>query len=192
TVLASGLDVNSSVEVTDAIPPNVVGDADRFWERHEGMRMRVRAGSSETCGRDVFPSTADSEIWLVDRDDPLLDRADPYTRRVFRDAHPLDNQPTPRFDDGNGQRILLGSLGVKAAAHDNTVMLPPARTFDTLTADAVGGVYFSFDKYGVQPESVSFASGVDPSVNAPPAAPNRNEEFAIATFNVENLYDYRD
>src|SRR4029078_6768566 len=60
TVLASGLDVNSSVEVTDAIPPNVVGDAARFWERHEGMRMRVRAGSSETGGRDVFPSTADS------------------------------------------------------------------------------------------------------------------------------------
>ena len=116
TVLATGLDVDSAVEVTDAVPPADLADADRFWERHEGARMRVRAGSGATSGRDVFPSTADSEIWLVDVDDPLLDRADPYARRVFRDPHPLDNNPTPLFDDGNGQRIMLGSLGVKAAA----------------------------------------------------------------------------
>ena len=49
------------------------------------------AGSGVTGGRDVFASTADAEVWLVDRDDPLLDRADPYARRVFRDTHPLDN-----------------------------------------------------------------------------------------------------
>ena len=78
--------------------------------------MRVRAGSGAVSGRDVFACTADAEIWLVDRDDPLLDRADPYARRVFRDAHPLDNDPAPLFDDGNGNRIMLGPLGVKAAA----------------------------------------------------------------------------
>ena len=192
TTLASGLNANTDVEVTNAIPPASLADADRFWERHEGSRMRVRAGSATVGGRDVFPSTADAEIWLVDVDDPLLDRADPYARRVFRDAHPLDNNPTPLFDDGNGQRIMLGSLGVKAAAGDNTVMLPPARTFETLTADAVGGLYFSFEKYGVQVEAAAFAAGVDPSANAAPSAFNRNEEYAVATFNVENLYDYRD
>ena len=30
---------------------------------------------------------------MVDREDPLLDRADPYARRVFRDTHPLDDVP---------------------------------------------------------------------------------------------------
>ncbi len=190
--LATGLDVSTSVEITNAVPSPLLADADRFWERHEGMRMRVRAGSGTTSGRDVFPSTADSEIWLVDVDDPLLDRADPYARRVFRDPHPLDNQLTPLFDDGNGQRIMLGSLGVKWAAGDNTVLLPPARVFDTLTTDAVGGLYFSFEKYGVQAESVAFASGADSSANAAPVAANRSEEYAVATFNVENLYDYRD
>ena len=54
-------------------------DAQRFWERHEGSRMRVRAGSGAVSGRDVFSSTADAELWVVDRDDPLLDRADPYS-----------------------------------------------------------------------------------------------------------------
>ena len=75
------------------MPPADLAAADRFWERHEGAQLRVRAGSGVVSGRDVFAGTADSEIWLVDRDDPLLDRADPYARRVFRDAHPLDNDP---------------------------------------------------------------------------------------------------
>jgi len=192
STLDTGLDVNTSVEVTAATPPASLADADRFWERHEGMRMRVRAGSTATGGRDVFASTDDAEVWLIDRDDPLQARTDPYARRVFRDAHPLDNQPTPLFDDGNGNRILIGALGVKAVAGDNTLLLPPARVFDALTADAMGGVYFNFDKYAVEPESASFTPGVDPSLNSPPAAVDRNTEFSVATFNVENLYDYRD
>jgi hypothetical protein len=182
----------SDVEVTDAVPPADLGTADRFWERHEGMRMRVRAGSGVTSGRDVFAGTADAEVWLVDVDDPLLDRADPYARRVFRDAHPLDNHPETLFDDGNGQRIMLGSLGVKWAAQDSTVLLPPARLFDTLAGDAVGGLNFSFDKYGIQVEQAAFTSGVDPAANHPPQAADRSTEVSVATFNMENLYDYRD
>ncbi len=192
TVLASGLDVNSTVEVADATPPAVLADADRYWERHEGMRMRVRAGSGVTSPRDVFASTDDSEIWLIDRDTDLMKRADPYTRRVFRDPHPLDDQATPLFDNGNGQRILVGSLGVKFAANDSTTLLPPARTFDTLTSDAVGGLYLSFDKYSVEPDAVAFTPGVDPSLNAPPQAVDRSNQYSIASFNVENLYDFRD
>ncbi|MFG1896766.1 lamin tail domain-containing protein [Micromonospora zamorensis] len=190
--IAGGLAVDTAVEVTDAVPPAEVTDARRFWERHEGARMRVRAGSGAVSGRDVFSSTADAELWVVDRDDPLLDRADPYTRRVFRDSHPLDNDPTRRFDDGNGQRTLLGSMGVKATAGDSAALLPPAHTFDTLRADAVGGVYYSFEKYGVQVERAEFDAGADPSKNNPPKPADRSQEVAVATYNVENLYDYRD
>jgi len=191
-VLTSGLDVNTAVAVVDATPPADSAAADFFWERHEGMRVRARAGSVVTGSRDVFASTADSEVWLIDVGDPLVARSDPYTRRVFRDPHPLDNNPDQLFDDGNGQRILLGALGVKWTAGDNTALLPPARGFDTLTADAFGGVYFAFSKYSVQPAAVSFASGVDPSANRPPQPFDRAEELSVATYNVENLYDYRD
>ncbi|MET8548156.1 lamin tail domain-containing protein [Micromonospora zamorensis] len=187
-----GLAVDTAVAVTDAVPPAELTDAQRFWERHEGARMRVRAGSGAVSGRDVFSSTADAELWVVDRDDPLLDRADPYTRRVFRDSHPLDNDPTRRFDDGNGQRTLLGSMGVKATAGDSAALLPPAHTFDTLRTDAVGGVYYSFEKYGVQVERAEFDAGADPSKNNPPKPADRSQEVAVATYNVENLYDYRD
>ena len=177
----------TAVEVTDAVPPAELAAANLFWERHEGMRMRVRAGSGAVSGRDVFASTADSEIFLVDVDDPTLDRPDPLSRRAYRDSHPLDG-----VNDGNGGRIMLGSMGVKWAAQDNTALLPPARTFDVLAADAVGGLYFSFEKYGVQAESASFTSGTDPSANHPVTPADRSREFAVATYNVENLYDFRD
>jgi len=177
----------AEVEVTDATPPADLAQATIFWERHEGMRMRVRAGSGAVSGRDVFASTADAEIWLADVDDPTLDRPDPLTRRVYRDAHPIDG-----VADGNGNRIMIGSLGVKWAAQDSAAMLPPARTFDKLTGDAVGGLYFSFNKYGIQVESAGFAAGADPSTNNAVIAPDRNRQFSVATYNVENLYDYRD
>ncbi len=190
--LATGLDVSTAVAVDDAVPPVDLATANRFWERHEGMRMRIRAGSRATSGRDVFASTADAEAWLLDVDDPLLDRADPYARRVFRDPHPLDNNPDALFDDGNGQRIMMGSLGLKWTAGSSLAMLPPVRVFDTLTGDAYGGLYFSFEKYGIQAESVAFTPGADPAANNPVQPANRSEELAIATFNVENLYDFRD
>ncbi|MEV1287116.1 lamin tail domain-containing protein [Micromonospora sp. NPDC049679] len=190
--LASGVDVSTGVQITDATPPAELAAADRFWERNEGTRMRVRAGSGAISPRSTFASTADSEIWLVDRDDALLKRTDPYARRTFRDAHPLDNNPGQRFDDGNGQRIMLGTTGVKWTAQDSAAMLPPVHSFDTLTTDAVGAVSYSFSKYGIQVERASFGAGPDPAANHPPQPAKRSEEFSVATYNVHNLYDFRD
>ena len=192
TKLATGLDVRDQVTVTDARPPADSTTADRFWERHEGEQMRVRAGSAVTGARDVFSSTMDSEIWLIDRDDPLMARENPYTRRVYRDAHPMDNDPLHFFDDGNGDRILIGSQGVKWTARDNAAFLPPASDFDLVESDAVGGLTFGFEKYSIQPEAIAFDDGVDPAGLSAPREADRNEEFSVATFNVENLYDYRD
>jgi len=188
--LAAGVPM-SEVQVDAAIPPSGLAAADRFWERHEGMQLRVRDGAGVVAGRNVFAGTADSEIWVIDRDDPLLGRADPYARRVFRDAHPLDNLPGT-VDDGNGNRVLLGTMGVKATAGDGTVLLPPAKTFDLLAGDVTGGLYYSFNKYGIQPATAAFTPGADPSRNNPPKPAARSTEFAVSTYNVENLYDFRD
>ncbi|HET7009740.1 MAG TPA: hypothetical protein VFI11_03100, partial [Anaerolineales bacterium] len=142
--------------------------------------------------RDVFASTADGEFWVARGDSEIAQRADPYERRAFRDPHPLDNDPA-LFDDGNGYRIILGSLGLKAAANDNTVLIAPARTFDTMTNAPVGGVYFSFNKYQIMVEQQpTLDEGVDPASNAAPQVFERDEEYSIATYNVENLYDRRD
>ena len=186
------LDVDVVAPAFDASPPDDLEAAGRYWERREGMRGRVPAGALVTGGRDVFASTADSEVWLVRGDSAVAQRSNPYARRAFRDAHPLDNQPG-LVDDGNGYRILLGPLGVKATAGDNLALLPPARVFDSLGTAVVGGVDFSFDKYRINPaQEPVLTPGVDPSLNAPPAAFDRSGAYSIANFNVENLYDYRD
>jgi hypothetical protein len=191
-VLRSGVDLGAEVPAYDANPPDVLADANRYWERREGMRGQVPAGAIAVDGRDVFASTADAEVWLARGDHPIALRADPYARRAFRDPHPLDNDPA-QFDDGNGYRILLGSLGVKAAAGDNTVLLAPVRTYDTVNNALTGGLYFSFSKYQILPEQQpDLTQGVDPALNAPPQPLDRDQEYSVATFNVENLYDYRD
>ncbi|MFE9954676.1 lamin tail domain-containing protein [Micromonospora sp. NPDC005299] len=190
--LDSGLDVDSAVRVDDARPPADAAAAGLFWERHEGERMRVRSGSGVSAPRHIFASTLDSEVYVLDREDPIMKRSDPYARRVFRDAHPLDDIPGTLFDNGNYQRILLGAGGVKATAGDSKALLPEARTFDTLTEDAYGAISYAFSKYSVQPEQLTLTGGADPAENNPPRPADRSSEVAVATYNVENLYDYRD
>jgi len=186
------LDVDAVAPAFDASPPDDLADAGRYWERREGMRGRVPAGAVVTGGRDVFSSTVDSEVWAIRGDSAVAERSSPYARRVFRDAHPLDDV-AGTVDNGNGFRILLGPLGVKGSSGDSLALLPPARVFDTLTADAVGGVDFSFDKYRINPAAQPVLTpGVDPSLDAPPQAFARDGAYSVANFNVENLYDYRD
>ncbi|HVL53247.1 MAG TPA: hypothetical protein VM344_03210, partial [Vitreimonas sp.] len=71
--------------------------------------------------------------------------------------------------------------------------IAPARSFDTVENALTGGVFFSFGKYGLEiTEQLVLSSGVDPSLNAPPAPHDEAVEYATAPYNVENLYDFRD
>ncbi len=190
--LRTGVDLDVEVPAFEMAPPDDLDAAERYWERREGMRARLPAGSLAVSGRDVFGSSGDAEVWAIRGDHPVARRADPYARRVFRDPHPLDNRPE-LFDDANGYRIVLGSLGLKGITDDPSAILAPARTFDTVTNAPTGGVYFSFGKYQVQvTEQLVLAPGADPAANAPPQAPTRELEWSASTFNVENLYDFRD
>nr|BFE67629.1 hypothetical protein GCM10020092_009300 [Actinoplanes digitatis] len=114
TKLASDVPAGE-VQIDDATPPSELAAAERFWERHEGMQLRVRAGSGAVSGRNVFGGTADAEIWVIDKDDPLLAPRRPvrtpgvprrapagqpagHRRRRQRRPHPA------RFDRGQGDR----------------------------------------------------------------------------------------
>jgi uncharacterized protein len=190
-VVRSGVDLEAELAPFDAAPPDDFAEASRYWERREGMRARIVPGSVVLNGRNVFPSTMDGEVWLAHPDTEIAGRSG-YERRSFRDPHPLDNDPA-LFDDGNGYRIVLGSLGIKAAAGDNNALIAPAGTFDEVENAPVGGVYFSFSKYQILIEQqLELEDGPDPADNAPPAAFDRDFAYSVATFNVENLYDYRD
>ena len=155
------------------------------------MRLRVPGNSLVTDGLDVFPGTADTETWLVRGDSEIAQRTG-YAQRVFRDAHPLDDLPG-LVDNGNGFRILVGALGLESLANDNTLLLPPSRTFAHITNALVGGLQFSFNKYRLETEvTPSLANGIDPALNAPPTAGNRQIQYSVGDYNVESLYDYRD
>jgi len=185
-------EVNPPSSITDDTTYDDIQDAYRYWERHEGMRGQIPAGSIVLNGRDVFASTFDSEVWVARPDSLIAQRTEPYERRSFRDVHPLDDISTLGFDNDNPYRILMGTFGIKAAEDDTTALLSPARTFDTLAQEATGGVYYNFGKYSIQVDEQIQLSGVDPSLNNPPAAPDREFEYSIVDFNVENLYDFVD
>jgi uncharacterized protein len=56
-----------------------------------------------------------------------------------------------------------------------------------------GGVYYSFGKYSIQTGAqLSLDPGADPSRNAPPRRANPAQEYEVASYNLENLYDFRD
>lgn len=190
---ATGLEVEEAVAITEIDPPDDAGDSLRYHRRHLGMQLAVPAGSLVVTGRDVFAGT-DAEVWAIRGDHPVAQRGDPYARRVFRDAHPLDNHPETDFDDGNGYRFVLGSFGVKGSTDDPDAVLAPAKTFDTITAPNRGGVYLSFGKYTVNvvDQLALDTGGADPAANAPVPPPDRERELGIAAYNVENLYDFRD
>jgi len=186
-------DVNPPATIISDTDFDDIQDAYRYWERREGMRGQIPAGSTVLNGRDVFASTFDSEIWVARPDSLIAQRTDPYERRAFRDVHPLDDIPTVGFDNDNPYRILMGTFGVKAAEDDTTTLLSPSRTFDVLENAPTGGVYYNFGKYSIQvDQQIDLANGVDPSLNNPPQAFDRQFEYSVVTFNVENLYDYVD
>ncbi|HEX9727714.1 MAG TPA: hypothetical protein VGA37_04360, partial [Gemmatimonadales bacterium] len=194
TVVDTGVDLDTETPADEAIPPDNLSDAYRFWERREGMRFHLDANSHVVAARDVFASTQDGEVWVIRDDHPIANRLNPYERLVYRDPHPLDDiGPPGSFDNGNGMRILLTSHGLKALSADNTTLIAPARTYDTITNALTGSLFFAFGKYSIEVEQQPIlVNGVDPALNAPPLTAVDGVEFATSDYNVENLYDRRD
>jgi uncharacterized protein len=192
SVLRSGVDIEAEVHPVVANPPVSAADANRYWERLQGMRIQVPQGGLVLGGRNVF-SPADAEIWVFSPDSTVAQRANLYAQKAYRDAHPLDDNYDANNWDGNGYRILMGSLGIKAAAGDAQVLIDPARSYDTVTNAPAGGLNYTFSKYRIEISGQpTFAEGPDPAKNNPPATFDRSINYSIVDYNLENLYDYRD
>ncbi len=84
-VIRSGVDIDAEVAPAVANPPADLADANRYWERLQGMRVQVPANSIVLGGRSVF-SPVDGEVWVASPDSAIAQRLDPYTQRAFRDA----------------------------------------------------------------------------------------------------------
>jgi predicted extracellular nuclease len=190
-VVRSGVDIDTEVAPVVADPPSGLADANRYWERLQGMRVQVPQDSIVLGGRNVF-SPADAEVWVA-RPDSTIAMRHSYASKAYRDAHILDDNYDPTNWDGNGYRILMGSLGIKAAMGDAQALIDPARSYDTVTNAPAGGLNYTFSKYRIEiSEQPTFSEGVDPAANNPPSVFDRSIHYAIADYNLENLYDYRD
>jgi predicted extracellular nuclease len=185
-------EADGEIVPVEANPPVSLADANCYWERLQGMRVQVPQNSIVLGGRNVF-SPADAEIWVAAPDSTIALRSNPYAVKAYRDAHPLDDNYDPNNWDGNGYRILMGSLGIKAAAGDAQVLIDPARAYSTVTNAPAGGLNYTFSKYRIEiSEQPTFAEGVDPAANNPPSVSDRSIHYTIADYNLENLYDFRD
>jgi len=189
--------IQKDISLDDALPeitiPTLASDSDArtFYERHESMRVRLPAGSMVQGGRKVFGENVDAEVWFIAPPTPTLAREDEFTRRVFRDAHPLDDEED-LIDNGNAHLIAVASLGIKGNLGQPAALIAPLRTFDVLTEPLPGALQQRYDSYTVQAASQPvWQRGSDPSHNGLPRPADPKTHFTIATFNVENLFDLR-
>jgi hypothetical protein len=187
-VVETGLDPLAEIETVEVDPPDDAKASTEYFRRHLGMQLTVPADSVVTAGRDVFSSGG--EVWAM-RGDSAAAQQDGYAARAYRDAHPLDTVEGS-FDDGNGYLFVMGDMGIRATEGTNETIIAPAKTYDVITEANTGGVYLSFAKYGIQvANDLALEGGLEPAENGPIESAGRNEA-AIASYNIENLYDFRD
>lgn len=187
-VVESGLDPLAEIETVEVDPPDDAKASTEYFRRHLGMQLTVPAESVVTAGRDVYSSGG--EVWAM-RGDSEAAQQDGYAARAFRDAHPLDTAEG-NFDDGNGYLFVMGDLGLRATEGTTETIIAPAKTYDVITEANTGGVYLSFAKYAIEvANDLALEGGLEPAENEP-VEPAGRKEVAISSYNIENLYDFRD
>lgn len=192
-VVRRGVTLDEEVPAFDVRPPDDAVAATAYWAAHAGMRGRVPAGSTVQGFHfaDFFNQVSFTS--LLRPDHPLNQRADPYARRAFRDAHPLDDVSDQLVDNGNGYLITLADGALKHTARDIGAVLPPCETFDRLSADVTGVVLWTGDLYALHVVAPPvYERGPAPDRNEPPPVQTSRMQLRVATYNLENLYDFRD
>ncbi len=188
--------VDGAVDDLDAvIPPieiNPTGSPQEIllmYERLEGMRVFVPTNTLVVAPTHIFSSTNDTEVYIIRADHPVAQREDPLTHRVFRDTHELDDGEPGE----NLYRISVEANVLKGLAGDYSINLPIYDTYTVFTSPLVGNLVYAYERYTLQIEALPDQQiNALPSDNTPPVAPDHATQFSIATFNVENLYDYYD
>ena len=190
-VVRTGINLDEALPVIPVPVLNSKMEARRFHESHESMRVLLPAGSMVQGGRKVFGENANAEVWFITPPAPTLVRDNEFARRVFRDAHPLDDIPG-RSDNENAHLIAVGSLGLKGNLGEAAALIEPLRTFDVLKEPLAGAMHQRYESYVIQVASQPVSlRGSDPSLNGRAKRADSSTHFTVATFNVENLFDLR-
>lgn len=193
------LDRQTGGTLKELLPPTVLelsmdpAETHRILERHEGMRVSLNPGAVSVSGSFPNNRNADYQIWVTPSENPNLSRERASERRLFRGPHPLSGVPEAHRLAGHGKRLVLGSLALHGRASGEDVRLPAWKT-GTLFPDAItGGLHFSFGNYVLQLEQLpAWRGGESPATWHLPVPDGSESRLRIATYNIENLYDFVD
>ncbi|MBI5930995.1 MAG: endonuclease/exonuclease/phosphatase family protein [Chloroflexi bacterium] len=186
--------VDGQVEDLEAAVPSVefnpTGETlaiDQMSERLESMRVFVPEMSYTISATHLYASSDDSEVYVMRGDVPVAQRENLYERRVWRDTEALDDG----LAGDNPYRISVEANVLKGLAYDYNVNLPAYSTYETFTTPLTGNLVYAFARYTLQIDTLpEVQAGVAPDQNTPIVAADPASQFTIATFNVENLYDF--
>lgn len=163
----------------------------RILERHAGMRVALTPGAVSVSGSFPNNRNGDYQIWVTTAENPNLARPRASERRLFRGPHPLSGVPAEHRLEGHGMRLMLGSLGLRA--QDTELRLPPWKTGTIFPEALVGGIQFSFGNYILQVAAMpEWRGGESPATWQLPLPEGSENRLRIATYNIENLYDFED
>ena len=189
----SNVVVEEEIAVFEVDPPETLDKADAYWKARHGMRCRIPAGS--LVQGTYYPDGREghSFISLILPDHAIARRSMPYARRVFRDAHPLDDHGRAVLDNGNGFLLTISDAVLKAKRDRTTPQLPRVHTFDATLAPVEGVVLRTDNRYIIHIEdAVPFERGHPPDGNLDPSVAIAPGNLTVLDYNIENYYDTRD
>ncbi len=189
----TGADLDERLPPTPLTLSDDLSETMRILERHEGMRVQLSAGAQAVSGSYPNERNRDFLVWITPSENPILQRERAVERRLFRGAHPLSNVPPERWLEGHGMRLPLGSLALKGRADDGDIRLPPLKTGTVFPEVLTGGVQYSFGSYVLQVEEMpQTRGGENPATWRLPTPEGSEDRVRIASYNLENLYDFID
>lgn len=178
---------NKELKTTLINPPNHQDEVAEYWEALESMRCGIKRGAIVSGPSKTVGGDEESYVWIIPGDHKITNRKNPLFRRVFRDAHPLDDIPDQRFDNGNGFRILLSSLKLRS----NGQLIKPTRSGSVLNKNIFGAVHYSYSNYKISINDQPNWTLPTPSQRVSEKLPSAPGTWSVMTYNVENLYDHR-
>ncbi|MCC5843923.1 MAG: hypothetical protein JJU05_06705 [Verrucomicrobia bacterium] len=193
------LERRSGGDVDALLPPTPLelsidpAETHRILERHEGMRVSLNPGATTVSGSFPNNRNADYQIWITPAENPNLAAPRAAERRLFRGPHPLSGVPEEHRLDGHGMRVVLGSLGLRGRTPEGDQRLPPWKTGTVFPGELTGGIQYSFGNYILQVEHLpEWRGGESPATWHLPVPEGSKDRLRIATYNIENLYDFVD
>ncbi len=183
-----GKDLDQALAPVELELPRSWAARQRVMETLEGMRVSFPAGAVTVVGTHPKPRMGDHEVWVVGHDHPVLEQKN-GTPRLFRSAHPLSVVPeTISADDIHGDRLLLGSLGIQERMQNLDVRIPDVHAGSRFSGALTGAVHYAYREYRLHPETLPEITPATPRMPPLPKAAER--DLRIASYNVENLYDF--